>query len=363
MTKRYAAIIAALLTGLIITISLSSGTATVQAQTQNPWTAQFYSDTNFAAPIGGATATYSTLNLNWAGVPTGPNGNPIPGVPADNFSVIFTSSQSFSQGTYTFNVLADDYAELRVNGTTIINTEPAQQPNVNQSVSAIVAAGVYTVEVRLKEFTSAAIINVNWALGGGVPGQPAPGVTPGGPTLTPSLVPTVTQTPLPAIPPGALTATVIRASVLNIRAAPSLGGQIIGRVLRGQTYQIVGRDENARWFLLNLSGFQGWAYGYYLFFNRNEFTAPVVSGNFLLGLAGQPDTGVRAQTRATMRLRAEPNTISPQIGRVTWGAFIPIVGRTADNGWYQTVWRGTVGWVFSGFVRVLQGDLNDVPVR
>jgi hypothetical protein len=155
---------------------------------------------------------------------------------------------------------------------------------------------------------------------------------------------------------------VIRASVLNIRDAPSLGGNRINRVLRGQTYAIVGRNQNATWFLLQLSGMQGWAWGYYLFINGNEFNPPVVSGSSILGLAGQPDYGVTAQSKATVRLRAAPNVVSAQIGRVTWGAFLPVIGRTPDGFWWKVVWKNTVGWVYSPFFDIFQGNLNNVPI-
>ncbi len=357
--RRLFALLIVCLTGLTLSLALTFGsTAPVQAQTQNAWTAQFYSDTNFSAPIAGATSNYTTLNMTWPTTPTGGDGvTPVPGVAADNFSVVFTSSQNFTQGTYRFSVLADDYARILIDGIELINTEPAQTPNVEQSVGAIIAAGTRTVQVYLKEFSGAAVIRVSWILEGSTVGG-TPGVF-----GTPTPIPTATVTALPPIPAGALTGTVIRASVLNIRDAPSLGGNRIGRILRGQTYAIVGRDGDTRWFLLQLGGFQGWAYGYYLGFNFNEFTAPVVSGNALLGLQGFPDTGVRAQTRATMRLRGDPTVLSPQIGRVTWGAFIPIVGRTADSNWYQIVWRGTPGWVASGFVNILEGNLANVPIR
>lgn len=360
MTRRLLALILALLSGLILSLVITfSGAETAFAQAQNSWTAQFYGDTGFATAISGATATYATLNMNWSGVPTGGDGvTPVPGVPADNFSVIFTSSQNFTQGTYRFTVVADDYARILIDGIEILNTEPAGTPGISQNVGVIIAAGTRTVQVYLKEFSGASIIQLGWTLesGGTINGTPGVAFTP-----TPTPLPTIT--PLPYIPPGSLTGTVIRASVLNIRDAPSTGGNRIGRILRGQTYRIIGRDSDARWFLLQLSGYQGWAYGYYLAYNFNEFTAPVVSGNSILGLAGQADFGVRAQTRATMRLRGAPTVMSEQIGRVSWGAFVPIVGRTADGTWYQIVWRGTVGWVFSEFVRVLEGDIANVPIR
>jgi len=356
MNRRILAFAVALLFGLILSVAISVGSPTIVEAQTNPWASQFYSDTNFAIPVAGASPSYPTLDLNWAGNPTDSGGvNPVPGVNADNFSVLFTSTQTFSTGTYRFNVLADDNARVLIDGVEILPTTAFTTPGIEATVGVILSGGSHTVQVYLVDFTATARIRVVWFLesGGGVPG---------GPTFTPAPTALPTSTALPPIAPGALTGTVIQASVLNIRDAPSTGGRRIGRILRGQTYAIVGRDEGARWFLLQLGGYQGWAYGYYLYSNFNEFTAPVVSGNVILGTAGLPDTGVRVQTNATMRLRGSPTVLSQQTGRVTWGSFLPVVGRTSNNVWYQVVWRGTVGWIFAGFSDLLAGCLCDVPV-
>ena len=194
--------------------------------------------------------------------------------------------------------------------------------------------------------------------GGGTPGL-TPGVGGGGGATagpTPSRVPTS----LPYIPPGALSGTVIRATVLLARVAPYLGAPVAGRVLRGQTYQVIGRDEDARWFLIQLSGGQGWVWGYYLHVNGNEFNAPI-SSPFVTQGNPAAMTGVVVQSEAGLKLRAAPNTVSTQIGRIPWGEIMPVIGRTRD-GWYQVVFRGTVGWVASGFVKVVEGDVNSVPL-
>jgi uncharacterized protein YraI len=358
MNHRLTVMICSLLLALTLGLGIIVGNSGVAvAQTQAAWNSQYYIN-NFTSPISGASPVYPTLDLTFPGQPTDATGTVLAAVPADNFQAIYTSIQQFSAGTYRFNFLVDDAAIVTIDGFEVFNVTTASEQE--RTVGIILTAGPHNIQVRFQEFTQTARIRVTWTLESAAPGQP---VTPGGPTVTPAPTVVPTRTPLPAIPPGALTATVIRASVLNIRDAPSTGGNRIGRILRGETYAIVGRDSNARWFLLQLGGYQGWAYGYYLAFNLNEFIAPVVSGNALLGLAGQADTGVRAQTQATMRLRAAPTVASAQIGRVTWGAFVPVVGRTADGFWYQIVWRGTVGWVYSEFLRVLEGNLANVPIR
>ena len=352
---------------LILTMAAAGGLFASQpdaAQAQTfgtaPWNSQFFNSTDFTNPIPNVAPIYPALNINWPGVPTDANGVPLPGVPEDNFSAVFTSTQNLAAGTYTFSMVADDRARLTLNGTEVINIT-APNPTAPVQVPIVWAGGLIAMRVEFVEFTGPAILQLQWSVAG-VPGDPSQPIQPT-PFIEPTATPLPTQTPLPPIPPGALTATVIQAAVLNVRDAPSLGGNRIDRILRGQTYAVVGRDESARWFLLQLSGKQGWAWGHYLFVNGNEFNAPVVSGNVVLGLAGFQDVGVRAQATAGLRLREAPNVASRQIGRIDWGAFLPVVGRTGDNNWFQVIWKDTPGWVYAPYVRIIEGDLNAAPVR
>lgn len=173
------------------------------------------------------------------------------------------------------------------------------------------------------------------------------------PTLTPSM------TPLPPIPPGALTATVIRAGVLFAREAPFVGASVVGRVQIGETYAVVGRNPDATWYLLELGGRQGWAFGYYLHIDGNEFNADVRSPYFSDAESAAADVVVRAI--ANLKLREEPNVTSAQIGRVTWGAALPVLARSEVGSWYQVIWKDTTGWVFSPYTSVIEGDIDTVP--
>lgn len=356
MTRRISLAFSLLLIGLLTAVAVSR----VQVTNAQPpfltgqWTAQFFNTTNFSGPVV-ATQSYSALNFNWPDVPLNAFNQPITGVTADNFSVRFTKGPvSITPGVYRYTLAANGAASLTVNNQTVITLDAT---GGTQSVDLNVPSAI-SLRVDFVNVTGPAVLQLAEPTSGGVPGQP-----PFLGTATPTITVVPSRTPLPPIPPGAITATVIRAGVLNVRDAPSLGGNRLGRILRGETYAIVGRDDDARWFLLQLGGYQGWAYGYYLFVNGNEFTPPIVSGNSVLGLAGQPDFGVRGQTHATLRLRAGPSVATMQTGRITWGAFLPIVGRTADGFWYQVVWKNTLGWAYAPFIDILEGDINNVPVR
>jgi len=344
--KRVPRVVAALaLAGVLIGPALLAQPAQAQTFGTN-WTGAYFNNPNFSG-VPAITRIDPQINFNFG------TNSPAPGfVGNTNYSISWSAVQTFAAGTYRFTAVADDGVRVRIDGTTIIDALTPTGAIQTINVEVAVAEGPRTINVDFVQDTGIAVIQFFW-----VPVS----TQPPGPTATPA---PPTQTPLPPIPPGALRATVIRASVLNVRDAPSLGGNRIDRILRGQTYQVVGRNENATWFLLQLAGKQGWAWGYYLFIDGNEFNAPVVSGLSALGLPpGVTDTGVLAVTRAGLRLRAAPTVESAQIGRVDWGAFVPVVGRTPANDWYQIVWKGTVGWVAAGFLQIRQGSLDAVPIR
>lgn len=345
LNKRLALVVFIGLFGFILSFGLVQDVG-AQAFGGTNWTGQYYPNPNFTGSPTTTRVEQPILFNYGAGAPAGTT------LPVDNFSVRWTSVQTFSAGTYTFTAFGEDDVRVVINGGEILGFR-FQDINGAQTFSAttFVQAGNVNITVEYVARTGNASIGFQWQLQSG-----------GGGTFVPTASPT--RTALPNIPPGALTATVIRASVLNTRDAPSLGGNRLGRILRGETYAVIGRNEDARWFLLQLGGYQAWAWGYYLFINGNEFNAPVRSPFGTIGVPpGVTDTGVVAQAQSTMRLRAQPNVASAQIGRITWGGFLPVIGRSADGYWWQVVWKGTVGWMYSPFSKIIQGDLGNVPLK
>lgn len=348
MFKRFLVIVAALACILFIVASLNA------QEFGTNWTGVFYNNNQLADPAVATISNINGLNFNWSSGPPVVNGLAVPGVGNDRFSARFSSTQNFQQGAYRFTVTFDDKVRVRVDGQQVFEewNDLPEFPKT-RTFDVTLTAGAHNLTVEYAEEQGQALLQLNWALVGPAP-TPGPSPTPG-PTATPA------PTGIPPIPAGALSATVIRAPVLIVRAAPYLGADRVGRILRGQTYAVVGRDPDARWFLLQLSDRQAWAWGYYLAVNGNEFNAPVVSSFVTQGNPAAL-TGVVAQTNAVMKLRAEPSIYSAQIGRIPWGDILPIIGRTSDGIWWQVVFRGTTGWVFSEFLTILEGDLNSVPI-
>jgi len=91
------------------------------------------------------------------------------------------------------------------------------------------------------------------------------------PTLTPTWTPIATPTPRPTptlaeptptieVPtPTPLPQVVIQGQVVNVRQGPSIAYAIIGQVRVGETYDLVGRNDLATWWLICcVNGQQGW---------------------------------------------------------------------------------------------------------
>ncbi|MDX2161233.1 MAG: SH3 domain-containing protein [bacterium] len=342
---------------LFALVGLSVIDVQAQAQFGTGWNGQFFNTPDLTGAVVYTQAFPTGINVNWG------TSSPAPGVVnVDGWSARFESVQLFNEGTYEFVVASDDGVRVFIDNVLVLDRFVGRVLTTDRFQQTL-TAGTHTLRIEYFDSLDQAALQFQWfQVSGGLVGTGTPGFGGGGVSLTPTVVPTITPTALPPIPPGAQTGTVIRATVLRVRSAPYLGAPQVGRILRGQTYQVIGRDPDARWFLLQLSSTQGWAWGYYLFVSGNEFNAPVRTD---FATSGDPAASSRMtiQTNAVMALRAAPDVTSAQIGRVTWGEILPVIGRTNGNGWYQVVFRGdTIGWLASGFVTILDGDPVNVPV-
>ena len=315
------------------------------------WTASYYNSTDLTGSAVYTEVLPSGINVNWG------TGSPNGAVHSDNFSARFTSVQLFNGGTYEFVVSSDDGVRVSIDGVLVLDRFIGRVLTTDRFQQTL-TAGTHALTVEYVEFIDQAAVQFQWFQ---VSGGTTPGLTPGisitaGPAAPATKIPPTSPPPIPA---GALSGTVIRAQVLLARGAPYIGAPVVGRVRRGETYHVLGRDEDARWFLIQMSQGQGWVWGYYLRVNGNEYSAPGASPFTTQGNPAAA-TGVVVQSEAGLRLRAAPTTDSEQTGRIPWGEIMPVIGRT-NYGWYQVVFRGTVGWIDAQFVKVVEGDINTIP--
>ena len=160
----------------------------------------------------------------------------------------------------------------------------------------------------------------------------------------------------------------------NVRKIPAIGAEVIASVPAGTEFPIVtGRSGDGEWVRVDYFGNEGWVNLTPTVVLSGDVNAlPVADprtipyGGFEAprsGLTSATGGVLEAQTNAGLRLRAGPSTAYPTLASIPFNANIPITGKTRAGLWYQTIWEGTLGWVFSGFLRIPNSPvLNNVPI-
>jgi uncharacterized protein YraI len=292
-----------------------------------PWTVQYYNNPNLSgAPV--VTTTDTAVSHDWG------SGSPAAGVPADYFSAQWTSVQYLSGGTYQIQATADDGVRVWVDGSLVIDqwhTASGQTYTADLNL----AAGPHSFIVQYYEATGLASINVTINQIGVV-------------------APPVVQ-PTPAPGPTGTTATVL-AYLLNMRNAPSaVTGQIIAQVSKGQTFPVLGVSADGNWFQIDDLGVVGWVSGAYVQIN-NEQAVPVTGG--------QPGaTGYTLTSLASLNVRRAPGLGNARVGALQPGQTAQVIGRNADNTWWEVTFNGITGWVDAAFTELQPGaDVSLIPV-
>ncbi len=328
--------------GLIIlflmTIPLS--TRHSQAQAFGSWTAQFYNNTNFAAPIAGTAVYQNGLNFVWPSFPLQQdNITRVPGVTVqDNFSVIFTSTVPLNAGVYTFSGNADDAITVLINGAQVFQS-PGPPPQRQFAFAYTVpTAGQYSIVIRFIEYQQSATLTFTWQQGTG------PTSTPSGPF-----------------------ANVVNVRGLSLRTGPYLGASFIAVLRPENSYPVSAKNTTEgggyTWYRVMAGDKLGWASGRYLVVT-SEGQVPVATTVFQ-ELSNPAETRVTAIPRAIMNLRQYPSQRSPLLDQIPWGAELPLYNRTIQGGrnhWFQVKYHDKIGWIYAPYVG-WRGNIDQVPIR
>jgi uncharacterized protein YraI len=294
--------------------------------TSGPWVAEYFNNRDLSgspfAIISEASPTH-----DWG------TGSPINGMGADNFSVRWTSTQTFSGGLHRLTITVDDGVRVSINGVRVLD-EWRATPAVTYTRDVQLFNGNNTIVIEYFEDTSNARIQY-------------------------SLVPT-TGTP-PTQPPSNPTgATVtINTGSLNVRSAPIIGNNVLTQVPNRGVYAIIGRNADSSWWQIQVGATTGWVNARYVIPN-NAFNVPVTSGT----AAPITNTGYSLRAVATLNIRSGAGIQFSRLGRLPFNASAAIVGRNAGNSWWMVSYNGVTGWVSGNYVSLPTGiDLNRVPVR
>lgn len=303
-------------------------TPTPSAGTSGVWTGTFYNTSDFLGPVA-ATVTDTNISKNW-----GTNA-PLAGVNADNFSVRWTTTLYLLPGTYRIDVHADDGVRVYVDNQIVINELHVYLGQRYSYTFTVPSARNYPFAVEYQEGTGAAFLEFSLTTSnGGVIGAPTATATPNIPTTSPT----------------GLYATVT-ASRLNVRNLPTASGSsVLTRVSGGEIYAVLAYSSDNNWAQINVNGIAGWVN---VRFVNISTTAGVSS-----------PTGVVATTTASVNMRQGPDTAFGRVLTIPNYTQVAVIGRNANNTWWQVTYNGQTGWVSATYVRVpATANLGAVPIR
>jgi uncharacterized protein YraI len=315
---------------VLVLVSLLSAVhvQSTAAQSSN-WTAEYFGNPSLIAPATVVLNEFSPTH-NW-----GYNA-PVAGVPADNFSVRWTTNAYVNAGVYQITVRADDGVRVSVDGFVYIDRFA---PATGQTYTAQVnlAAGNHTFVVEYFEAYQVAFLEYNFA------------------AVSAPTVP-------PPTPITGATATV-NTSLLNVRSAPNFAAPILTYVSFGQTFPVVGRNADTSWLQISANGVIGWVYIIYVQ-AYNIGGVPITDGGYYPTPTPIPPPPVGASATVNTSLLNVRNAPNPFTGvvltRVQFGQSYAVVGRNADTSWLQLNVNGLIGWVNARYVQAY--NIGGVPV-
>ena len=336
------------------------GTLVTQAQTSPTaaqWIGNFYDNPTLSEnnEVQTSISYPNGLNQNWGtSSPTDGFGNPVKGIPPDNFSARFSTNVQL-QGVYEFIVTADDGVRFSINGQLLIddfnaNGLTTSSVLVNLTGGAGGGLGNYTLVADYFDSGGNAIIQVSWAQSTGTP-QPTP-------------------TPAPLA-----FGEVVSVRGLAVRTGPFLGASLMAVARPDNSYPLLARNTQEgifTWYRIQFDeDTVGWSSGRYLGLTGNPEALPTIGSTQFDVINNTPTFDVLAVTRSVMNLRRFPServSRIPEQTQIPWGATVEVLARTVQGGqnfWFQVRYRAEdgndyYGWIYAPYVEIL--DENRAPI-
>ena len=166
--KRFGQFLLAVIIGLAMVLSdwMPAFAASPDAQTTTDWRGEYYADMDLIG-VAALVRSDKTIDFNWGA------GAPAPALPVDRFSVRWTRTVIFAEGTYRFRATVDDGVRLFVDGVLVIDEwrDGAQR---ELAVDRRLSAGPHALRVEYYERGGMAVARVRWeAVSPPVPNVPA----------------------------------------------------------------------------------------------------------------------------------------------------------------------------------------------
>lgn len=142
---------------------------------------------------------------------------------------------------------------------------------------------------------------------------------------------------------------------LNVRYGAGINAQSLGVLARGKQVYILAQNADGSWYQIRWEYGTGWVSAAYITLSGAAAPAANVDNGFLGdgqggGVPLTADTPYVVVLATYLNVRTGPGINYAIMGAVRGGQTLPVVGRTADNSWYQVTATFGTGWVYSGFV-------------
>jgi uncharacterized protein YgiM (DUF1202 family) len=249
---------------------------------------------------------------------------------------------------------------------TLRRAEDAPLPELGRAFQVVVASsGVNPVTARANLVVPPTYTDAFY----GIAATPQPTAAPTAPQPTPNATTAPTEAPTSA--PTTPAVQTYAASVFNggnVRAQPSLEGDVIGGINAGEPVTITQKTESGEWYFLEtIRGEQGWVSATLLTIDAGVAAQVPILGQAPAPVPTEGATPEPGTLTATVfnggNVRAQPNLSGRVVGGINANETVTLLQKTSSGQWYQIrTPRGEEGWV-SVTLLTISGTVRDqVPV-
>jgi uncharacterized protein YgiM (DUF1202 family) len=188
------------------------------------------------------------------------------------------------------------------------------------------------------------------------------------PTEAPTAVAEATAAPTEAPAPEGpiLTASVFNGG--NVRAQPSINGEIVGGINAGETVTLTQKTEAGDWYFLEtIRGEQGWSSATLLTVDAETAALVPVLGDAPAAVPEPAETPEPGTLTAVVfnggNVREQPNLSGRVVGGVNAGENVTLLQKTESGQWFEIrTPRGEQGWVSVTLLTIDPAVREQVPV-
>jgi hypothetical protein len=285
--------------------------------------------------------TDDVIEMNWF------TAAPYENMPADYFSVRWTSTASFADGIYRFRVGADDGIRLLIDNKLVIDAyEVGTFRTITRDVR--LRSGEHLLQVEYFEETGFAGVLVDWSI-----------------TEEASEVIDLETERIDVVEADTPPMARIRGTGGIVYDRPHIYATRLTNILLYQQFTVIGISEDGNWLEVALQNdTSGWV-------QRQDVAVTHQERLPLLETptdAETPPIEFVGSAQANLNLLDNPHS-DTRVGTIPLEQEFEIIGRDAVGNWLLVRWENDEqldtlqGWVFAPYVRITSGRLLDITIR